>query len=365
MISVGGLSGNHKESVVFTLVFILLVMISSPAISVVAVDVSSDIRVGPYVDKVVFKVITEREQSFLALQAGEIEMEMDYFDPVHLPTLEADPDISVFKPLRNGYGHITINCRVYPLNITDFRRAFAYAFDKTRVTTEIMDGYSQEHDSVVPYVSSWCIEDEMPYHYYTAQVATGTQILEDAGFYIDPVSGFRTAPDGSHFDVIIEYGSSSPEIAGGTAQIGVDALRALDVNADTRAAETYDFFTRLDFHDDYDMVFYAYNFHSNDVQWLANEFCSDNVDSPYQNPTNFENTTFDSWIDQLLYSTDYDEVYEASYEMQMVLQYNVPRLVTYMNTYMQAYRNDKFTGHVADLGSYITGPWTIRKIHKI
>jgi len=32
---------------------------------------------------------------------------------------------------------------------------------------------------------------------------------------------------------------------------------------------------------------------------------------------------------------------------------------------MQGYRNDKFTGHVEDLGRYITSPWTMRKIHKI
>ncbi|MHA2045366.1 MAG: ABC transporter substrate-binding protein, partial [Candidatus Thorarchaeota archaeon] len=77
--------------------------------------------------------------------------------------LDADPDISIFSALRNGYGHITINCRDYPLNISAFRRAFAFAFDKTRVTAEIMDGFSQEHDSLVPYPNSWSIEDDMPY----------------------------------------------------------------------------------------------------------------------------------------------------------------------------------------------------------
>jgi len=51
--------------------------------------------------------------------------------------------------------------------------------------------------------------------------------------------------------------------------------------------------------------------------------------------------------------------------MQEILHYNVPRLVVYQNTYMQGYRNDQFTGHVEDLGRYISGPWTMRKIHKL
>jgi ABC-type transport system substrate-binding protein len=61
----------------------------------------------------------------------------------------------------------------------------------------------------------------------------------------------------------------------------------------------------------------------------------------------------------------YHEVYDAAAEMQKILQYNVPRLVVYENTYMQGYRNDQFTGQVEDLGRYISGPWTMRKIHKL
>jgi ABC-type transport system substrate-binding protein len=360
------LTDRKKRLVAISFAFAFVFMAVSPAISV-AVDVPAQLNVGPYVDKVVFKVIANQDQRILALQAGEIEMDNSFFDPVHLPTLDADPDIDIFSALRNGYGHITINCGpdAYPLNISAFRRAFAFAFDKTAVTSEIMDGFSQEQDSLVPYPNSWCIEDDMPYHYYTAQVATGAAILDDAGFTIDPGTGFRLAPDGSPFNVVIEYASSSPEIAGGTAQIGVDALRALDVDAETRAAEFNEYISRLDSHGDYDMVFYALNFGSDDVDWLAYEYWSEYADVPYQNPTNFRNATYDGWRDQLLYGTSYEDVYEAAAQMQLILQYNVPRLVVYENTYMQGYRNDQFTGHVPDLGSYISGPWTYRKIHKL
>jgi ABC-type transport system substrate-binding protein len=323
--------------IAFSLAAAFLFMAVSPVFSK-AVTIPDDLSVGPFVDKIVYKVIANQDQRILALQAGEIEMDNSFFDPVHLPTLDADPDISIFSAL-------------YPLNISAFRRAFAYAFDKTRVTAEIMDGFSQEHDSLVPYPNSWSIEDDMPYH--------------DSGFDIDPITGYRTAPDGSPFDVLIEYSANSQEIAGGTAQIGVDALRDLHVNADTQAADFNEYISRLDSHGDYDMVFYAVNFYSNDVDWLAYSYWSENADEPYLNPTNFRNTTYDSWRDQLLYGTTYEEVYEAAAEMQMILQYNVPRLVVYENTYMQGYRNDQFEGHVEDLARYIAGPWTMRKIKPI
>jgi len=358
------LTNRNKRLVAFAFAAAFIFMAVSPALSV-AVDVPSDLNVGPYVDKLVYKVIANQDQVILALQAGEIELDNSFFDPVYLEQLNEDPDIDVFSALRNGYGHITINCRDYPLNISAFRRAFAFAFDKTDVTSEIMDGFSREHDSLVPYPNGWCVEDEFTSHYYTDQTAIGAAILADAGFTIDPETEFLLAPDGSPFDVEIKYASSSPEIAGGTAQIGVDALRRLGVNARTQAAEFNEYISALDSHEDYDMVFFAVNFYSNDVDWLAYEYWSEYADTPYQNPTNFRNATYDSYREDLLYGTTYEKVFEAAANMQKVLQYNVPRLVVYENTYMQGYRNDKFTGHVEDLGRYISGPWTMRKIQKL
>ncbi|TFG33148.1 hypothetical protein EU528_01445 [Candidatus Thorarchaeota archaeon] len=326
---------------------------------------SDPIQRGPYVDEIIFKVIANQDQRILALQSGEIEMDNSFFDPVHFATLAADPEISIHHGIRNGYGHLTINCAKYPLNISGLRRAFAFAFDKTRVTEEIMDGFSIEHDSLVPLPNGWCAEDQFDWHYYTAQPEIGNQILDDLNFTIDEGTGFRLAPDGTPFNITIEYAACSCELAGALPQVGVDALHSLHINARTRAADFNEYISRLDSHGDYDMVWYAVNFYDNDVDWLAHEYWSEYVDVEYENPTNFANETYDSWRDALLYGTTYEEVYEAASEMQKILQYNVPRLVVFENTYMQGYRNDQFTGHVEDLGRYISGPWTLRKIHKL
>ena len=298
----------------------------------------------------------------LALQTGTIDMDTSFFDPVHLTQLDEEPDIDIFEAYRNGYGHITINCAKYPLNISGLRRAFAFAFDKTRVTAEVMDGFSIEHDSLVPQPNGWCVEEKFDWHYYTAQPEIGNQILDNLNFTIDTESGFRLAPDGTPFDIVIEYPGTG--ISWMIPPICVDALSSLHINASQRVADFNEYISRLDQHGDYDMVFYAVNFYSNDVDWLAYEYWSEYVDELYQNPSNFANATYDSWREQLLYGISYEEVYEASVEMQKILQYNVPRLVIYENKYMQAYRTDKFAGQVEDLNRYITGQWTMRKIHR-
>lgn len=349
---------RQAPAIILTLIFVFMAI--SPALIVDATEFPGDINIGPYVDKVVFKTIGD---DILALQSGEIDLISGGIHEQDFRTLVNDPDISSSITLRNGYGHLTINCGKYPLNISAFRRAFAFAYDKTRVTTELFQGLSQEHDSVVPYPSPWCIEDTLAYHYYTAQVELGNQLLDDAGFDIDPITGYRLAPDCSEFDIVIEYSSS--EISVGVALIGVDALRALHINADSCAMDFYEMITRLDNHGDYDIVMFAYQFSDYDVDWLAYEYWSEFDDVPYKNPTNFENDTFDSWRDQLLHSTSYEEVYEAAAAMQLILHENVPILVVYENMYLQVYRTDKFTGHVYDEGRSITSQWTLRKIHKI
>ncbi|MGY5870887.1 MAG: ABC transporter substrate-binding protein [Candidatus Thorarchaeota archaeon] len=344
----------------------VLIVTSSSGVQTASSNVESDYLVsGPYVDEVIYRVIRNQDQRILALQAGEIETDNSFFDPVYLPQLVADPDVSIFEAVRNGYGHFTINCRDAPLNESVLRRAFAYAFDKTAVTINAMDGFSQEHDSVVPYPNGWCVEDDFDTHYYTDQSAIGNALLDATGdFPIDSGTGYRTYR-GVPFNISIEYSARTSDGSYKFPTFGVDALHRLDIDAAPGPSGYPEMFSKLDNHTDYDMMYYATNFYSDDVDWLAYEYWSDYADDYGQNPTNFVNATYDGWRDQLLYGTTYEEVYEAASEMQKILHYNVPRLVVYQNTYIQAYRNDQFTGHVEDLGRYISGPWTMRKIHKI
>ena len=334
----------------------------------------SDLNMGPYVDKIVYKVIEDEDMQWLALQAGEIEMNNGFIGPDHLPSFE-EPDIDFFSAIRNGYGQITINCNHYPLNISGLRRAFAFAFDKTRVSSEITDGFSIEHDSVVPLCNSWCAEEVFAWHYYTGQPDIGNEILDDLGFEINETTGFRHAPNGEPFDILIEYASGpvyltsiefeTPfNIAFGITEIAVSALHALHINAGMESLNHYEV-GKIFSHDDYDMIFYSTNFDDYDVDWLAFDYWSEYADVEYQNPSGYASDIYDSWRDQLLYSTTYEEVYEAAIEMQKILHNDVPRLIVYENTYLQAYRNDRFTGHVEDLGRYISGPWTMRKIHRL
>lgn len=337
----------------------LLVVSLSGVQSVRAYSESDSLQTGPYVDEVIFKVIENPDQRALALQAGEIEIGSVLSDRDRLQILESDPDIDLYRSASNHYGYITINCRDYPLNISGLRRAFAFAFDKRRAANDLLGGESIDHDSLVPAMSGFCIEDEFEWHYYTDQSDIGNQLLDDLGFNINSTTGYRLAPNGEEFEIIFSYYATS--WSDKVTRIAVDALHSLHIDA-SREIYHEPF---LDQHGEYDMAYNYKYFYDNDVDWLAYEYWSDNADVYGENPTNFANETYDSWRNQLLYGATYEEVYEAAAEMQKILHYNVPRLVIYAQMSTQAYRTDQFQGHVEDCSRRISGPWTLRNIHKI
>ncbi len=358
---------RKKRLLGITFVAAFLFMALSPALGVAQITAPKGLNVGPSVDKVVFRVVVGNDQLVLALQGGVVDLHDGFFNPDTYAVLDADPNLNIVDDvLRNGYGHIKINTAKAPMNWTAFRRAFAFAYDKARVQTDIFLGLSQLHDSLVVATNDlFCIEDQLEWHYYNPEVAMGNQLLDDAGFDIDPISGFRNDPNGNPIHIEVAYSPSSPAIAGGSAQVGVDALRAMHIDADTNQEDFNTYISNLDQHGDYDMIFFATTFYGKDLDWMVYEFGSEWADVPYQNPTNFRNETVDIALQAILDSVTYEDAYDACAEVQRLLHYEVPTLIIYENMYLQAYRNDQFTGIVPDAGRYVHGKWTLNKIHKL
>jgi len=339
-------------------IFSMLVLSGNPytCISFEAVEGPNS---GAYIDRVVYQYVYD---SVLALQSDTIDAIYEPFDPVYLDTLNLDPDIGVYAFTQNAYAQILINCRDYPLNISGLRRAFAFAFNKTRVISEVLNGQGLVHDSVIPDPSSFCIENELPWHYYTDQSDLGNYILDALNFTIDGGTGYRLAPDGTSFSIELEsWYADGMEIA----QIGADALESLHIDARTRMTSTADLLEKVITHGFYDMVIlYGRNFYANYVDWMADEFWSEKANEEGYNPTNFANATFDMWRDQLINGSSYEDVYEASSAMQSILHENVPVLVLFERIEYQAYRTDEFIGYVEDPLWGIAGPWTNLKVHE-
>ncbi|MFW9908005.1 MAG: ABC transporter substrate-binding protein [Candidatus Thorarchaeota archaeon] len=355
------LSSNTKRVLAMTMVAAFLLMAVSPLL-VSAQTVPGHEKSGPYIDKIVFDVITQEDQRVIALQDGDIDLIDDQLDPSFLEALIEAENVEVFHKPRLGYGYVEINCAKYPLNITALRRAIAFALDKQAISDDVWEGLSQPLDSPVPPDNVFSIEGQLPYTYYEANVAYGNQLLDEAGFLDIDEDGFREAPDGSDFDILVECASVS-NIAIESGEILEQALLALNIDGNSEATDFYDYLNRLYLHGDYDIVFLGTSFTTLDVNWLETNFGGIYLGEPYLNLPNFNNATFDSWIPQLTTGTTFEEVYEAAIEMQKILIYESPEIILYNNIQLYPYRTDKFDGWTESVIDGIPGFWTNHKVH--
>jgi len=354
-------STRAKRTIAITLVAAFALMAMSP-IFATAQTVSGHAKTGPYIDKLRFDVITSDDLQVLALQNNQIDLIDSFLDPTFIPALEVAENIELTSVLRNGYGFVTINCERYPLNYTAVRRAIAFALDKNAISADIFEGYSDSQDSPVPKQSGWSIEGQLPYTYYEKDIETGIALLEAAGFTIPVGETFRTGPNGDFEQILVECASTSP-IAIEVGAFIAAALIDLGIDATSEPTDFYEYLGRLNNHLDYDMCFLAWEFGSADVDFLGKEWASWNADEPFLNFPNFRNSTYDSYIEDLLESTDYQTVYDAAVALQEIWVYQCPYIICYQNIKYHAWRDDKFEGQVNDWSDGVPGSWTNTKVH--
>jgi len=309
---------------------------------------------GAYVDKLVYNVIGNENARVLSLQAGDVDAILNPIDATHVDTLEADPETDVHSILESGYGLISFNCRRYPLNISAFRRAFALAFDKNRFVSEVSNNRAIVHDSVIPTVSSWCIEDTLPWKYYSNQSDEGNQILDGLGFEVDNVTGYREFPNGTQIEISVLYSTLDPQIA-------LETLTSLHIRALGDPEQFNIMVSRIGIAD-YDMVFYKRHVPPDDPDVIFRSYLSVYAGTSW-NPSCYENSTFDLLYDDMKNAATYEDAYEIVSTMQQHLHENVPVLIVYEDIEYQAYRTSDFTGHVEDRYLGISGPWTNVKVH--
>ncbi len=316
---------------------------------------------GPIIEKIDYKIIPGGDRQVLALQDGDIDLVGEFLDPAFISTLtNTEGDIEVAYTLRNGYGYFTINCERYPLNITAFRRAFAFALDKERISDEVWEGLSQPLDSPVPVLNPFSIDGQLPYDYHHADSEYGNQLLDAAGFIDIDNDGFREAPDGSDFDIQIE--ASSTNVAIETCFIAKEALERLSIDVYYWPTDFWEYPPAY-ITGDYDIYFLGTSFSDLDVDWLAYEYWSEYADKEYWNFPRWGNDSYDSWRDQLLHSTSFDDVYEAAAEMQSIWIYECPAVICYENLHLTAYRANRFVGFVNDIHQGVASWWTNFRAH--
>lgn len=151
----------------------------------------------PTLDKITYRVIPDTSAMFLALQAGEVDMQsMWAVTPDDIAVAESDPNLTVaFNPAFN-VGYLGLNHGKEWLQNLNVRLAIAHAIDKQAIVDALYAGDAVPAKEFQP-EALWgyneAIED-YPYdpalaaEYLQAAIDEGVEIPDPAIFYVMPVS---------------------------------------------------------------------------------------------------------------------------------------------------------------------------------
>jgi ABC-type transport system substrate-binding protein len=318
------------------------------------------LETGPFIDRLVFKTdAANMNDRILKLLNNEVDVIGTAVPPSYMTMLQEAIGLETVLTTNNRFGYIAFNTRLYPLNLSVFRRALAIAIDKEFICDEIWNGFAVPQDTPLPTSSIWSAEDYLDEHYYQGDIERANLMLDEAGFHDIDADGWREAPDGSDFHLDIE--TAYTDLQWQVVEVIEAALHFMGISARGLHAEWNEYLARLNFHGHYHIAFLEEVPDTYDISWLATNFHSGSAEIPYYNIPNFQNETYDSYFNQMIYSTEYDEVREAAIEMQKILTYECPIVACYVSSQISAYRTDLFTDFCNDFEDGIGSWWSYYK----
>lgn len=324
---------------------------------------------GPWADELFFKIYLNPEAEYLALKTGDINI-MDWELPAEkVADALADPNILTDSTADLGYYQIDINCQRWPTSNVHFRRALAHLVDKSRIETDILQGFGYALDSPVPVVmGGWANPDIRTYEYSSELAAAELELggfvdTDSDGIRNDPVTGENMA------DVLFYIRIDDPE----RKQAGewlAQELKALGVPIEGELAVERSVCSDavMDKPDGEWNVYTGGWSITRDPDHLTDFYHSKEFDPEcisgwrgYNYP-GFVNSTFDYWADLLKTASTFEETKEAAFMCQKIIAEQVPGIFMYGHIGVKAY-SAEWTGVVNMIGQGINSWWSCLNMH--
>lgn len=173
---------------------------------------------GPYLERLIFQIITDPNTAVQALQNGEIDI--TGLPNAQVAALEANPEFKVAPQDFPSPFYFGFNTAQAPLDNVDVRRAIGMAIDRDQIVATALSGYGTPENRYYPSVVEWASNPDATAPAFDVEGANA--LLDEAGF---PLEG------DSRFDLELLLFTGWQEAAD-TATVIKEQLAAIGVNAE-------------------------------------------------------------------------------------------------------------------------------------
>jgi len=158
-------------------------------------------RSGPKLEELTIKTIFDASTKVMALETGEVDL--IYSVPLSdVSSLEADPDIQVFKKMMPQTAVLRLNAKRAPIDDVNVRKAINYAINRQDIVDYIYEGIGKPARSFIAPVISWSADDELKGYPYNLSKAG--ELLADAGWADSDGDGYLDR-DGETLEIDLIY----------------------------------------------------------------------------------------------------------------------------------------------------------------
>jgi ABC-type transport system substrate-binding protein len=133
---------------------------------------------GPYLDRVILRVIPDATARYLALKNGEVDV-IDFPSADDLELMQEDPNIELIQQPGLNVGYIAMNNDKEPFDNKLVRQALNYAIDRQAIIDAVYGSAGQVAKNPLP-PTMWGYNDDIePYPYDPAKAQ---ELLAEAGY---------------------------------------------------------------------------------------------------------------------------------------------------------------------------------------
>lgn len=245
----------------------------------------------PYVNTLIFKVITNNSVRAAELKAGQIHI-MDFPNPAEVTDLEANPKIKLVKQEGLNVGWLAFNNERKPFDNVLVRRAIRHAINTEGIVKAVYAGLGKVAVNPIP-PTMWSYNKNLKGYDYNPEKAK--KLLAEAGF----ANGFET--NIWAMPVARPYNPNGRKVAeamqADLAKVGIKVKII-----------SYDWGTYLkkSSHGEHDMVLIGWTGDNGDPDNFLNVLLSKHaaMTKPAQNRAFWKNDEFTSLVDQAKVTTD-------------------------------------------------------------
>ena len=196
----------------------------------------------PFLDQVIFKIVTDQNNLLTQLQTGEIDM------MIGVPPAEADrltrsnPHIKLYPVSGRVYYYIGYNTQLPQFADAAVRRALTMAIDRDQIINGLMFGYARPCTGPIPPLLSWAYNDTITPLPYNIQQASA--MLAAAGWTDSDGDGWLDK-DGQKFEFTIKTDASN-SVKSDLAVIVQDQLKKVGVKVNVQLVEWTTYLKQLE-----------------------------------------------------------------------------------------------------------------------